>query len=386
MNVDIESGESKGTRDKPVDLKLYPKHGGRKMELSRVLNIPADEILDFSASVNPLGPSPEISGALKEMGSLLAEYPEPGSLSFCEKVAGHLKIPSDWILATNGSSELIHLLPKLIEAGKEALILTPCFSEYERSFTLSRIHCHTLDYQADSLFRMNLEEVMEYLERHPEIKMLVLGNPNSPAGHLCNEQSLAGLNSYCQSRKILLVVDEAFIEFCGEQNSVLKWLPKNRYLIVVRSMTKFYGLAGIRLGYGVMHSHLKAQLARHQIPWSVNALASGMGVLALEDEAHSARTRKAVDEQREFLFLELNAMKALRVFPSQTNFLLFNLLSDSLEEAHQFYEALLIAGILIRNCGNFTGLGENYFRVSVRTSTENQKLVSGFKAYFQQGA
>ncbi len=367
----------------PANHKFYPEHGGRKLELSRELNIPAHEILDFSASVNPLGPSSKISDALKEMDSLLAEYPDPGSLPFREKLSELLCIPPEWILVTNGSTELIHLLPRLVSPDKESLILTPCFSEYDRAFRLNGIQVRSLGYDPGNRFRLKPEEVVGYLQRHPCVELLVLGHPNNPTGHLWDEKALAILTQYCRSQKILLVVDETFIEFCGKQDSALKWMQGNRYLIVVRSMTKFYGLAGIRLGYGVMHSDLREKLELYQVPWSVNVLAQKMGILALEDETYSVRTRKAVNEQREFLFSELNAIKALRVFPSQTNFLLFQLLSESLEEAHQFYVALLNAGFLIRNCGNFTGLDERYFRIAVRTPTENQKLVFRLKAHFR---
>jgi len=148
---------------------------------------------------------------------------------------------------------------------------------------------------------------------------------------------------------------------------------------VVRSMTKFFGLAGVRLGYGVMHPDFKTRLKKYQIPWSVNGIAQKMGIAALADEEYLIQTRKMMDELRTFLFSELNVLSGIRIFPSQTNFLLFQLLGETVEGAHQFYMSLLRAGILIRNCGNFKGLNESYFRVAVRAESENQVLISAIK-------
>jgi threonine-phosphate decarboxylase len=358
---------------------LYPTHGGSRHVYMDGLGVPEDHIIDFSASVIPLGSNPELFSALDDLGRLVCEYPETNSFLFGEKVSTYLKVPSEWILVTNGSTELIHLLPRLLESNKEALILNPCFSEYERALELSGIHVHSLTYDAESLFQMDSERVTQYLHQHPSVKMLVLGHPNNPTGHLWDDDELESLVLHCESQEVVLVVDETFIEFCHEAVSALKWMRNSKYLVVVRSMTKFFGLAGVRLGYGVMHPSLKARLKKFQIPWSVNSIAQKMGINALSDDEYPIQTRIMVCECRTRLVSRLNTIPRLRIFPSQANFILFQLLVDTLEETHRFYVGLFKSGILIRNCGNFRGLDNSYFRVAVRSEKEGQILASGIE-------
>jgi len=365
----------------PANNILYPDHGGNHRAAVKELEMPDGPVIDFSASVNPLGPSPKVSLMLSNMASLLAEYPDPSSMQLGEKVSEYLKIPLGQILVTNGSTELIHLLPRLLKPGKEVLILNPCFSEYERVLGLDRISVHSMVYQADRSFQMDPEEVAEYLHQHSSIGMLVLGHPNNPTGHSWAKDSLDALIHYCKSTKIILVVDETFIEFCPDAVSALKWMENNPYLVVIRSMTKFFGLAGVRLGYGVMHPDLRTLLREYQIPWSVNALAQVLGVVALEDRDFVQQTRKIVREQRLYLYSELKNIGYVRVFPSQANFLLFRLSSGNTKLAHQLYMSLIMDGVLVRNCGNFVGLDESYFRVAIRTKKENQMLVSRIEAH-----
>lgn len=366
---------------RPINHIFYPAHGGNRHAVLKGLGVPDEHVIDFSASVNPLGPSPMALSALDDLSRLVSEYPESDSFIFSEKISGYLKIPSVWILVTNGSTELIHLLPRLLEPGKEALILNPCFSEYERALCLNRIRVHSMTYDAHRSFQMSPERVINYLHHHPSVEMLVLGHPNNPTGHLWNEKSLEAVVQHCKSHKIILAVDETFIEFCGETVSALKWMRNNQYLVVVRSMTKFFGLAGVRLGYGVMHQDLRVRLKKYQVPWSVNALAQAMGIAALADREYPLKTREMVREQRQYLFSELNTLKDVRVFPSQANFLLFQLSGGHTETAPQLYMNLMKDGLLVRNCGNFSGLDTSYFRVAVRGPRENQTLVSRMKAH-----
>ena len=368
----------------PAKFISYPAHGGSHHSVLENLGVSDKDVIDFSASVNPLGPSPDVSRSLGDVESLLTEYPDPGSHHFREKVSQVLNVSSEKLLVTNGSTELIHLVPRLLSPGQEALIINPCFSEYERALRLNRIPVHSLKYHFDSQVQIHADEVLTFLSGHPKVEMLILGHPNNPTGQLWNEQSLFALIHYCESQKVILVIDETFIEFCGEQDSTLKWMEGNSTLIVIRSMTKFYGLAGVRLGYGVMHPDLKAIMEPYQIPWSVNGVAQTMGVLALDDEAYAAQVRSRTCTQREYLFSALDSIPSIHVFPSQANFLLFQLLAESTEEARQFYMGLVDAGILIRNCGNFRGLDERFFRVAVRTPEDNRRLISEINAFFSR--
>ncbi len=363
---------------------LYPFHGGNRHAAARELGMPDDHVIDFSASVNPLGPPSSVHSTLRNMGSSLAEYPDPDSTPFCEAVSEYLKVSLDQILVTNGSAELIHLLPRLLERRKEALILNPCFSEYEHVFQLNRVPVHSLNYEMGEMFHMDSKKVVNYLRNHPEIEMLILGHPNNPTGHVWSEDALDTLVQYCKTQRIIMVVDEAFIEFCDETMSVLKWMQNNRHLVVIRSMTKFFGLAGVRLGYGVMHPTLKARLKKYQIPWSVNVLAQILGTRVLEDVNHAQQTRIFVRQQRQRFFMQLNGIEGIHVFPSHANFLLFQLSDGCAEKVHDLYINLMKEGLLVRNCGNFNGLDKSYFRVAVRAKKENTCLASRIEVQLQK--
>ena len=143
----------------------------------RELDVSEEQVIDFSASVNPLGPSLSVFQVLRNMGKCISEYPDPDSILLCEKLSDYLSISWDQILVTNGSTELIHLLPRLLESRKEALILSPCFSEYERAFQLHQIHVHSQNYDAEENFLMSPEKVVYYLRKYPKIEMVVLGPP-----------------------------------------------------------------------------------------------------------------------------------------------------------------------------------------------------------------
>jgi len=367
-----------------IDNILYPLHGGNRHAALRELDVPEEHIIDFSASVNPLGPSSAVLQVLRNMKARLAEYPDPDSTLLCEKIFEHLNISMSQILVTNGSTELIHLLPRLLAHRKEALILNPCFSEYERVFQLNKIRAHSLNYNAEDNFQIDSGKVVSFLRKYPEITMLVLGHPNNPTGYVWSEHSLEKLVQYCNSQKIILVIDETFIEFCDESISALKWSHDNEHVVVVRSMTKVFGLAGVRLGYGVMHPSVRARLKKYQISWSVNAIAQEMGIAVLEDTNYLQDTRRIVRGQRQFLYSELSGLSNIRVFPSKANFLLFRFIENPDETAHHIYMDLVKDGILIRNCGNFSGLDKSYFRVAVRTKRENEILVSRIKFHLEK--
>ncbi|NIQ01209.1 MAG: aminotransferase class I/II-fold pyridoxal phosphate-dependent enzyme, partial [Nitrospinaceae bacterium] len=217
------------------------------------------------------------------------------------------------------------------------------------------------------------------------IQMIILGRPNNPTGNACDAITLQKLTAACQFRKIFLVVDEAFIDFWDTRQSALIVTKDHPYRVIVRSMTKFYGLAGIRLGFGVMHPGIRRCLEKYQIPWSVNAVAQSAGVASLADREYFVDTRKWAREQRRYLESEMTAVSAFQVFPSKVNFLLFRLLDDAAGLPFKLFSHLIHKKILIRNCGNFRGLDERYFRVAVRNFDDNRRLMNAIRSFFVPG-
>lgn len=229
--------------------------------------VPDPFVLDFSASINPLGPPPAVQAVLARAGELAVRYPSVDAEEFCEAVSRHHGIPQACVLAGNGASELIYLVARLW-AGRRGRVQTPAFTEYEDACEAEGV---------------SLEE-----GGVPEVTFL--GIPSNPEGRLLRRDEVLDLPG-------TLVVDEAFMEFAGDRESLVDRAAVDPRVIVLRSLTKFYAIPGLRLGYLVAVPETVERLRRHQPPWSVNALASAAGRAALADRAYAERTVERVREE-----------------------------------------------------------------------------------------
>ncbi|MCH8158021.1 MAG: aminotransferase class I/II-fold pyridoxal phosphate-dependent enzyme, partial [Nitrospinae bacterium] len=285
------------------------------------------------------------------------------------------------IVVTNGSTELIHYLPRLWGKNRELALVCPCFSEYERAFTLSDVCIRKIFLHPENNFQPEIEPLLFQLTGWKNLGGVVIGHPNSPAGCLMSSDSLRTLLNYCEKRELFLVVDETFIEFCDPDRSMLRHMRQSRFLVLVRSFTKFFALPGLRLGYGVMHEAQAEKLQKCLPPWSVNSVAEAAGLAALDAGDFIESSREGVRMERIALHQNLESLEELEVFPSDANFILFRLKNGDESRADQLYTDLLSEGILMRNCGNFDGLNHSYFRVAVRSQTDNTRLIDALKRH-----
>ena len=354
-------------------------HGGNVFAVARQLGVPPEEILDFSASINPLGPPTAVRGAVEAAFDRLGHYPDSDSSELAAALARRHGCEPGNVCVGNGSTELIHLLPRLV-VGQRALIIAPAFSEYAGALRQARWEYDWLALSGDDGFSLPLDAVREKLAKG--YGLLFLCNPGNPTGRLYGKEEVAEILAVCRSAGTLLVVDEAFIDFCGEA-SVLRPVIESGAGVVLRSMTKFYAIPGLRLGYALAAAPLAARLAALRMPWSVNTLAQAAGLAALADDGHAGRTLAWLTEEREFLCAGLSALPGLRVWPGAANYLLARL--DGGMTAAQLQERLLPERILIRDCANFHGLDGRFFRVAVRTRQENERLVDALREILGQG-
>ena len=208
--------------------------------------------------------------------------------------------------------------------------------------------------------------------------MVFLCNPNNPTGQLTRKEDIIELVN--DNPKRLIVIDEAFMDFVedDEKYSVIKDAPLMDNLIVVRSLTKFYGFPGLRLGYLVANETIVNKLMRYKEPWTVNTIAQVAGMAAINDEEFAANTRQYVSGEKDFLYDGLTMIKGIQPFKPTVNFILVRI-EDRGITSSEVQNLLLKNNILIRNCSNFVGLDEKYFRVAVKTREENQKLLSALK-------
>jgi threonine-phosphate decarboxylase len=348
-----------------------PPHGGQVFAVARLRGVTPDRILDFSANINPLGPSPQALQRLRRDLALIRFYPDTENRELRDLVANTAGIDGDCILFGNGATPLLHLIPRVLKPRK-AVILEPGFSEY--SAALEREHCqiHRLLLRPETGFQLHREALFDALRRaHPDL--LILGNPNNPTGNIVPRQLLSELVKTCSERRIYLVLDESFLDFTPHPSCGLD-ATKHSRLVVVRSLTKFWALAGLRIGYLIGHKRLVEKLSASLEPWSVNTLASAAAAESLRDHKYRDRTLKLVRRERAFLTKRLAALGWLEPLPSETNFLLVRISAPGITSTH-LCEQLAARNILIRDGSNFPGLGRRYVRVAIRRRSENQRLI-----------
>ena len=352
----------------------FVSHGGDIWGFSRKYNIPLEQVLEFSGPINFMGPSPKAVEAVKQYAKFIKFYPDPNPVEFKEKIAQYIghSVQEDNIILGNGSIELIYGITEILPTTFNAVISVPSFSEYEKAAT--RVGGKVVFVQLPKDFALNNEQIKKAVT--DETKIMCICNPHSPSGTLYNKASIMDLVRFCQKKSIIFSIDENYIEFAdeGEDTTVAGMVKEFENLFVIRSVTKFYGMAGIRLGYGIAANSLVKKLEEVRLPWSINGLASSASLAAFNDTEFIQNTKTTIAKERATLAKALDGIGGLHVYPSVTNFLLVKITSGKITST-KLKEELTKEHILIRDCCTFMGLDDHYFRVTIRSEKDNQKLV-----------
>jgi histidinol-phosphate aminotransferase len=325
-------------------------------------------VLDFSINSNPFGPSPAARAAIA--ATPLDRYPDRESLALRRALGERLQITSQQIVVGNGTAELIWLAAfAFLRPGDEVLILGPTFGEYERVIRLMAATPRQWNALPIAGFVIDVLEITRILDS-AKFQAVFLCNPNNPTGQvLPNEVIRAWAGAHPQT---LFIVDEAYLAFAPGMESVLPAGYPNH--LILRSMTKDYALAGLRLGYAAGNERIIQALASIRPTWNVNALAQAAGCAALNDDAHQQATLAKLQQEKQFLLTELSTQGFAPV-PTQTQFFLI-----PVSNATAFRQSLLPHGILVRDCTSF-GL-PNHIRISPRTRKENLRLLEVLKSVY----
>lgn len=348
-------------------------HGGNIFDMARQLGTEPTGIIDFSASINPLGISPMVKDAIIGALDSLVHYPDNSHSELKLALAAHHCLPTANIVIGNGSTEIIYHLPSVIP-GRRALIIAPCFNEYVRALAQQNWDTRHFILTPENNFSIDLPALEQALAEGYDA--LYLCNPGNPNGTLYALPIIEKVCSLCSASGTFLVLDEAFMDFCEESSAKHDIVP-NGNGIVLRSMTKFFGIPGLRLGYALCGSSMSERLDAIGGPWSVNTLALTAGVAALHDTEHNRQTVEYIRQERGRFSDRLSELKQLRVYPSRANFLLVEIIGGM--PARELRERLMRQRLLIRDCANFVGLTPQFFRVAVRTREENDRLVGALK-------
>ena len=355
-------------------------HGGNVWEISEKYNIPVNQLLDFSISTNPLGVPEKALESIRQHLNLIHHYPDPEPEWLLEALAKSVDAKPANIIVGNGSTELIYLFNEVfLENGYEAVIPVPTFSEYKAAIERTSGNMTFLRCDPAKNFKLNLEELENCISE--KTRIIFICNPNSPTGCLYEKDDILRVITLAEENDVLVFLDEDYIDFVddGKRYSMAEYVNKCNNLFVLRSLTKFFGLAGIRIGFGIGSPDLVKILRNVKMPWSVNSLAMFAAAEAVKDTEFIRKSRLLVSKSRKDMQQMLKAIPWLKVYPSETNFVLNEIIHGDLTSA-QLSEELAKKGFLIRDCEDFDGLNNRFFRVTVRRPEENRKLVEHIKA------
>jgi threonine-phosphate decarboxylase len=348
---------------------LQHHHGGRPDRDFARLSVEPTPVIDFSVNLNPLGCPEIVRRSWSELMEGIDRYPSLEGEGIARYLRERLELGEDQVLGANGSTEMIYLVPRALGL-RRAAVVSPCYHDYYRASVLAGAEVRRLFLSPETGFRPLSSETLS--SALADADALWLGNPNNPTGTFLPREVLWDLAERFPEK--WLIIDEAFMSFDEawreESLAVPPLLPN---VIVIHSLTKFYGLAGLRLGGVTGSPDAIERIRRIKEPWTVNSVSEALAPLLLACAGYDRETRTFVAEQRSRLTAALEGVKGLEVFPSRANFLLCRW--DREPDLDRLLRRLLARGICVRDCRNFPGLEAGYFRVAVRAPEDNDRLV-----------
>ncbi|MFB9329797.1 threonine-phosphate decarboxylase CobD [Paenibacillus aurantiacus] len=363
-------------------------HGGDLLTAQELYGIPAERFADFSANMNPFGPPAIVGELLRAYADAIGRYPDPAVRGLRRKLAIHHGIREDELLVGNGAAELIDLAVRVLKPA-EVVLAQPCFVEYGDAARKSGIPIRTIQLAPAERFKLSAADVERTVRELREAgrqagdAIWFLGHPNNPTGQLIEPETIRLLVD--RGERVLL--DEAFMDFVlnATRYSFLGEAARTKggRLIVIRSMTKFYAIPGIRLGYLVADSATVALLKEQQVPWSVNSLAQSIGEAVLDEEEYARRTMAWLQEERAWLTGQLEEL-GLIVAEGHVNYVLFRIPLSLGLTAGELQRKLGERGVLIRDASHFEGLDETYCRIAVRFREEHDRLLHNLREVLRE--
>ncbi len=346
-------------------------HGGNIFDKARVLGCKPMDILDMSSNVNPLGPIPGLVSHLKNHLDLITVLPEADSGSIEAAFSKNFGIDKQNVLAANGTTQLIYLLP-LALCTKKAAILGPTYSDYADACSMHNVDYRIVLSDESTSFRHDFEGIKKNIE---SCDTVFICNPNNPTGVMIPSEEILSL---CERNPyVRFIIDESYLPFVedGEAKSITgSGLPN---LVVLNSMSKIFRVPGLRIGFATGSKTLIENMRHYMLPWSVNAIAqSAVTYLMNEKPAVSEfteNTRMYLSGERQFLMENLRSSPGITLFPSVTSFIL---MKTEKMTAEAISNGLLQDRILIRNCANFKGLSNQFMRISLKTREINKIFIN----------
>ncbi|MGL4357914.1 threonine-phosphate decarboxylase CobD [Cetobacterium sp.] len=343
-------------------------HGGNIYKLKRENGV---ELLDYSSNINPLGVPESFKKAVIENFETLEKYPDIDYVELRQSIADYNGCSIENVVVGNGATEVLFLYMKAVKA-KKVLIIAPTFAEYERAAKAAGRDVKFFPLSKD--FSLNENLLMDFIT---DEDIVVMCNPNNPTGKFQDLEKIERIADFLENRNKKLFIDEAFIEFVDGWKEKTAFLLKHKNIFILRALTKFFALPGVRLGYGLTFDEVILNEIRDiREPWSVNGVAEIAGKTMLLDNLYIHETEAWIKKEKIQFYEELKSLKGIEVTPTETNFILIKLLND---DAKSFRKKMIENGVLVRDASNFMFLDESYIRLAIKDRKKNEQVLKALK-------
>lgn len=334
--------------------------------------------LDYSSNINPYGIDEKFKKYIFDNLDIVTKYPDINYHELSSAIAKFNNTAIENVLVGNGATEILFLYMKSMKI-KKVLLLAPCFAEYKRALDSVEAEIIYFELKEEKDFTLDDEELSKLCLKLKEenFDLLLLCNPNNPTGKFISLEKIKKLASFSAEQNIKFFIDEAFIEFIEDWKEKTAFLLQEENIFVMRALTKFFAIPGLRLGYGLSKNKAVIEkLRQNKEPWSVNAVANLAGIYLLQDEAYIKKTERWIKEEKEIFYKDLSEIKNIKVYRTEVNFILLKLLNMTVSELQK---RMVAEGILIRDASNFKFLNENFVRLAIKDRASNEKVLASLK-------
>lgn len=355
-------------------------HGGQVFQAARDLGLPLSHILDFSANINPLGPPATVRRALVRALEDICFYPDATQAQAKHVIADYYEVPQANVLVTNGATEAIDLILRAWNPNR-VWILDPAFSEYRAAAARNRLAVVSLSLEPPH-FTVPWDSLIEKAQSGD---CVIWNNPHNPSGCHIRRGGFAAPLKVLGERGVGVLVDESFLDFLSDESdntAVSEALQFGSRVVVVRSLTKFLAIPGLRLGYAIGDHLWVEHLERVRDRWSVSHLAQVAGTVGLKDQDFREDTKSWLRREQHRVKGLWEPSALFRRYPTAVNFFLLRWASEELSS--RLSQALFRRGILVRLCQDFQGLGPGYWRIAIRSPAENDALYSAVQECLEE--
>ncbi len=325
--------------------------------------------IDFSSNINPLGVPDNLIKDINNSIENIINYPDPDYNKLRKKIASNYDVDYKNIVVGNGGIQLIHNVIEFIN-GKSILIVSPSFVEYEKASKRFNKNVKHYLFLEENDFQLNVDEFLKF--DFNDIDNVIICNPNNPTGKYIEKKDIIKIIEYLKIKNINLILDESFMDFLDDKLSLIDKAKKYENLIIIRSLTKFFAVPGLRLGFLVTsNNELKNKINKYRDSWSVNIFANEFGINVFDNNEYILKTKEYIYIENKFLFEKLNEINLFKVYSSVANYIF---LKSKYEI--DWKKELLNYNILIRKCDNYIGLNDRFYRVAVKDNISNRELIN----------